>query len=109
MDVVLLLTVIVGAPIFIIGGVQISIWKLIGAKALRLFSSIIILICVYFLVAEASGPPVYGNKSALVGLGTFAVGILLIENLLILFAPLLRRFLEWDQNIQSAHVADFQS
>ena len=109
MELALLLTMIVGAPILIIGGVQILIWKLVGAKALRLFCAIIILACGYFLVAEALAPPIYGNKSALIGFGTFAIVILLCENLLILCAPLLQKFLLWDKSIQAANAVDFQN
>ena len=92
MEILLLSSVIVGTPIIIVGGVQILIWKLIGTTALRLGSMVIVLICLVFLVAESFAPPVYGNKSGLLGLGTLAIGILMVENLLIICAPLMRRF-----------------
>ena len=40
MDLLLLLAAMIGAPLVIVGGVQLLIWKLIGAKALLLFASI---------------------------------------------------------------------
>ena len=106
MEVFLLLTVIIGAPILIVGGLQILIWKLIGARALRIVSALIALICAGLLINEAFLPPVYGNKSALFGLASLAIGILMVENLLIVGAPLIRRFLLWEKSVQARHAAD---
>ena len=106
MEVILLLAIIIGAPILIVGGVQILIWKLIGAPAIRIVSALIALICAGLLINEAFLPPVYGNKSALIGLGSFAIGILLVENLLIVCAPLMRRFVSWEKSVEARHAAD---
>ena len=99
MEVILLLAIIIGAPILIVGGVQILIWKLIGSKALRIVSAIIAMICAGLLINEAFLPPVQGNKGALIGLGSIAVGIVMVENLLIVCAPLMRRFVLWEKSI----------
>ena len=106
MEVILLLAIIIGAPILIVGGVQILIWKLIGATVLRIFSALISFICAGLLINEALLPPIYGNKSALIGLGSIAIGILMVENLLIVCAPLMRRFVSWEKSVEARHVAD---
>ncbi|MEH6722520.1 MAG: hypothetical protein V7686_03240 [Qipengyuania sp.] len=106
MEVVLFLAVIVGAPIVIIGGVQILIWKLVGMRALQICAVLVLLVCGYFLVMEAFAPPVYGNKSGLVGLSTLALGLLALENFLILCAPLMRRFIQWEKSVEARWATD---
>ncbi len=101
MEIILLLVVLIGGPIVIVGGVQTLIWKLIGVKALRVVSAFFAVGCAFLLITEAFAPPVYGNKSGLIGLGTLAIGILMVENLLILCAPLMRRFVSWERNIEA--------
>ena len=106
MELVVFLAVIVGTPIVIVGGAQMLIWKLIGERALRLVAAILALISGYLLVAEMLASPVYGNKSGLVAVGTFAIGILMVENLLILCMPLIRRFIVWDKAVAAAQAVD---
>ncbi len=108
MDVILLLAIIVGGPIVIVGGVQFFIWKLFSAKALRIVSAIIALVCGFYLLDGLFAPPVYGNKSGYVGLSHAAIAILMAENLLIVLVPLLRRYLLWDKKV-GARWADSQT
>jgi hypothetical protein len=106
MEVILLLAMIIGAPILIVGGVQILIWTLLGSTALRIVSALIVLICAGLLINEALLPPVLGNKSALIGLGSVAVGMLMVENLLIVCAPLMRHFVSWEKSVEARWAAD---
>lgn len=106
MEVILLLAIVIGAPILIVGAVQILIWKLIGLTALRIASALLALVFAGLLINEALLPPVYGNKSALIGLGSFAIIILMIENLLIVCAPLMRRFVSWEKSVEAQWAAD---
>ena len=108
MEVILLLAVIVGVPIVIVGGLQVLIWQLFSAKALRIVSAITALVCGFYLLDGLFGPPVYGNKSGYVGLSYAAIAILMAESLLIILAPLLRRFLLWDKKVE-ARWADGQT
>ncbi len=108
MEVILLLAIIVGVPIVVVGGVQVLIWKLVSAKALRIVSAIIALVCGFYLLDGLFAPPVYGNKSGYVGLGYAAIAILMAESLLIILVPLLRRYLLWDKKVE-ARWADSQT
>ncbi len=97
MEGVLLLAILIGAPIVVVGGVQILIFKLLGGRVLRGFCAAVALVCSAALVSEALAPPIYGSKSGYVGLTIAALLLLLIENLLIVFAPLFRRFMAFEK------------
>ena len=102
MDLLLLLAAMIGAPLVIVGGVQLLIWKLIGAKALLLFASITFVASAILLAAEAFSPVTFGNRSGLVALSSLTVAFVMVESLLVLLAPLKRRFIAWE----TAHASD---
>lgn len=90
MEGLLLIVAMIGAPIMLLGGLQIIVVRRFGDLALLFTSGLIAAAGIYLLIDEANAPPVMGNQAAWVGLGVVAIFAVVVVNIGFFIASLAR-------------------
>jgi hypothetical protein len=105
MEHVVLLSIIVLTPILVIGGIQLLTYRLLGFRGRFAVNAVVLVVCAGLLINEAAAPPIYGNKAGLFGLGILAVFLVLMQSLIVLCLPLIRRYFDWQKTADARWVS----